>query len=231
MQTIKLLAALQKVDLELDSDRRQFSANKQAMQPSPELQEKAKQVKDAEARLAHWRKERRQRDEKAAELSDKITMLEKQLYGGRIKDVREQVAMQQNVESLKRHLATLEESALEALLEQEEAEKTLAEVKQTFVAMKQDWLDRKAMLEKEQQALVEHARGLKMKREQVVASLPAADVKRYETMRKKLGGLAVVKLNGRSCGGCGASLPTAVVQKVHEGQVVKCPICGRLLYD
>lgn len=231
MQTIKLLAILQTIDLELDADRRQFAENKQAMQPSPELQEKAKQVKEAEARLASWRKERRERDEKAAELSDKIASLEKQLYGGRIKDVREQVAMQQNVESLKRHLATLEESALEALLEQEEAERILTEEKQTFTVMKQAWLERKATLEKEQETLVEHARGLKAKRGQVVATLPAADVKRYEAMRKKLGGLAVAKLNGRSCGGCGASLPTAVVQKVHEGQQVKCPICSRLLYD
>jgi len=231
MQTIKLLAILQTIDLELDADRRQFSENRQAMQPSPELQAKAKQVKETEVRLARWRRERRERDEKATELSNKIASLEKQLYGGRIRDVREQVAMQQNVESLKRHLATLEEAALEALLEQEEAEKVLAEEKQTFVSMKQAWLDKKATLEKEQETLVEHARSLKAKREQVVDTMPAADVKRYETMRKKLGGLAVAKLNGRSCGGCGASLPTAVVQKVHEGQAVKCPICGRLLYD
>ncbi len=231
MQTIKLLATLQKIDLALDADRRQFAENKQAMQPSPELQAMLKQMKEAEARLKHWRKQRRERDEKVTELSDKITMLEKQLYGGRIKDAREQVSMQQNIESLKRHLATLEESALEALLEQEEAAKRLAETQNAFAAMKQAWQEKKTALEKEQEALVVHARGLKAKREQVVATLPAADLKRYEAMRKKLGGLAVVQMNGRSCGGCGASLPTAVVQKVHEGQTVKCPICGRLLYD
>jgi predicted nucleic acid-binding Zn-ribbon protein len=231
MQTIKLLTSLQTIDLALDADRRTFAENKQAMQPSPELQEKAKQVREAEARLAHWRKERRERDEKAAELSAKITGLEKQLYGGRIKDVREQVAMQQNVEALKRHFATLEESSLEAMLEQEEAEKSAVEAQETFAAMKQAWFDRKAALEKEQQALVKHARGLKAKREQVVAALPEAEVTRYEAVRKKLGGLAVVKLQDRSCGGCGASLPTAMVQKVHEGQMVKCPICGRLLHD
>ena len=231
MQTIKLLTSLQTIDLALDADRRTFAENKQAMQPSPELQKQAKRVKETEARLAYWRKERRGRDEKMAELSAKITGLEKQLYGGRIKDVREQVAMQQNVEALKRHLATLEESSLEAMLEQEEAEKNAAEAQETFAAMKQAWLDRKAALEKEQQALVEHARGLKAKREQVVTALPESEVKRYEALRKKLGGLAVVKLQGRSCGGCGASLPTAVVQKVHEGQMVKCPICGRLIHD
>ena len=231
MQSIRLLASLQKIDLELDADRRKFAENKQAMQPSPELQEQARKVKQAQAQLEHWRKERRQRDEKVAEQSAKITSLEQQLYGGRIKDVREQVAMQQNVEAQKRHLETLEEAALEAMAAQEEAEKTLAELRATFDAMKQAWEERKAALEKEQEAIVKHARELKAKRETVVATLPPDEVARYETMRKKLGGVAIAKMEGRSCGGCGASLPTSVVQKVHAGQVVKCPICGRLLYD
>jgi translation initiation factor IF-2 len=111
------------------------------------------------------------------------------------------------------------------------ANKTLAELRATFDVMKQAWEERKAALEKEQEAIVKHARELKAKRETVVATLPPEDVARYETMRKKLGGVAIAKMEGRSCGGCGASLPTSVVQKVHAGQVVKCPICGRLLYD
>ena len=231
MQAIKLLASLQSIDLELDADRRRYAGNKQAMQPSSELQQQAKRVKQATAQLERWRQERLQRDGKVAELSAKIASLEKQLYGGRIKDAREQVAMQQNIEALKRHLATLEESALEALLEQEEAEQTLKEAREKFEAMKQAWLERKSALEKEQEAIVQHARKLKARREQLIASLPAEEVQRYETMRKKLGGVALAKLEGRSCSGCGASLPTSVVQKVHEGQTVKCPICGRLLYD
>jgi len=231
MQSIKLLATLQQIDLELDADRRKFTENKQGMQPSPELQQQARKVKLAQAQVEKWRKERVQRDEQVAELTGKIKSLEEQLYGGRIKDVREQVAMQQNVEAHKRHLETLEESALEAMMALEEAEKKLDAERTAFEAMKQEWLERKAALEKDQEALVVHARKLKARREQVVATLPEADVKRYEALRKKLGGLAIAKLEGKSCGGCGASLPTSVVQKVHEGQDIKCPICGRLLYD
>jgi predicted nucleic acid-binding Zn-ribbon protein len=231
MQSIKLLATLQQIDLELDADRRQFAANKEAMQPFPELQQQARKVKQLQAQVEKWRKERRQRDEKVAEQTAKISSLEQQLYGGRIKDVREQVAMQQNIEAQKRHLGTLEDAALEAMLEQEEAEKTLAAEQATFDAMKQAWMEKRAALEKDQEAIVQHARKLKARREKVVATLPAADLQKYEALRKKLGGLAIARLEGKSCGGCGAALPTSVVQKVHEGQVVKCPICGRLLYD
>ncbi len=231
MENIKLLASLQAIDLELDSDRRQFAENKRAMQPSPELKRQAGQVKEAEAQLEHWRKLRRERDAKVDELVGKIATLEKQLYGGSIKDAREQVAMQHNIEALKRHLETLEESALEALMEQEEAEKRLIETRETFEGMKTEWATKKAELEQQQQLLVEHARALKTKRARIVATLPAADVKRYETMRQRMGGVVIARLEGRNCGGCGASLPTAVVQKVREGQTVKCPICDRWLID
>ncbi len=231
MQSIKLLATLQQIDLELDADRRKFSENKQAMQPSPELQQQARRVKQAQAKLEQWRKERRLRDERVAEQTAKIASLEKQLYGGRIKDVREQVAMQQNIEALKRHLEALEEAALEAMMEQEAAEEILAAEQTTFDAMKQAWQEKRAALEADQEAIVKHARKLKARREQVVATLPPADVSQYEVVRKKLGGLAIARLEHKSCGGCGAALPTSVVQKVHEGQVVKCPICGRWLYD
>jgi predicted nucleic acid-binding Zn-ribbon protein len=231
MSTIKLLASLQAIDLELDSDRRKFAENKQAMQPSPELKRQAALVKEAEASLEHWRKERRLRDEKVEALAKKIGGSEKKLYGGGIRDPREQVAMQQNIEALKRHQETLEEAALEALLEQEEAEQALVSAQRRFEEMKKAWSEKKASLEKEQERLVQHARILKAKREQLVATLSPADVAQYESMRKKHGGVAIARLEGRNCGGCGASLPTAVVQKVREEQAIRCPICGRLLYD
>ena len=230
MRSIKLLATLQEIDLELDVDRRKFAENKQAMQPSAELKKQAQKVKIAQAQVEKWRKERLQRDEKVAEQAAKIAKLEQQLYGGSIKDAREQVAMQQNIEALKRHLEALEEAALEAMEAQEKAEKTRAADRSTFDAMKQAWEEQKAELEKEQETIIQHARQLKAKREKVAATLPAADVAQYEALRQKLGGLALAHLEGKSCGGCGAELPTSVVQKVHEGQEVKCPICGRLLY-
>jgi len=231
MQPIKRFKALQETDSALDADRKQFADNKAAMQPSATLQSLAKQVKALSGHVAHWRKERSKRDASVAELAAKIARLEKKLYGGRIKDAREQVAMQQNIESLKRHLATLEEAALEAMLELEEHEQNLEATQARFAAQKAQWQEQKARLEKEQEALVAHARKLKNKRTQLAAAMPPADLARYESLRKKLGGLAVVKIQGRSCGGCGANLPTATVQKVHESKLATCPICRRLLYD
>ncbi len=231
MRTIKLLATIQKIDLELDADRRKFSENKQAMAPTETLKKLATEVKEAEAKVTYWQKERRARDAAITEQSQKIQVEEKALYSGRVKDPREQLAMQQHVESLKRHLETLEERALEAMIALEQSQKTLEQLKKTFETQKAEWLRKRTDLEKEQEAIVAHARALKMRRESVLKQLDPREIERYERMRKKLGGLAVVKLSNRSCGGCGASLPTSVVQQVRSGEMVQCPICGRLLYD
>ncbi len=231
MRTIKLLATLQQIDLDLDADRRKFAENKEAMAPPEALRKLLAEVKAAEAQVTRWRRERKAREEAVAAQQARIKEEESRLYSGRIKDPREQVALQQHVESLKRHLETLEERALEAMMELEKSQKTLATLQQAFEAQKAAWVSQREALEKEQEAIVAHARALKAKRETVAKQLPASDLNRYESLRKKLGGLAVAKLNGRSCGGCGASLPTSVVQQVHAGEMVKCPICGRLLHN
>jgi predicted nucleic acid-binding Zn-ribbon protein len=231
MENIKLLATLQQIDLELDADRRKFAENKEAMAPPASLRKRAAEVKEAEAQVAHWQKERRLRDEEVAAQQAKIEEEETRLYSGRIKDPREQIALQQHVEALKRHLETLEERALEAMLELEQSQERLKKLSQAFEEEKSAWMEKRAALEKEQQAIVEHARSLKARRETVVKHLTAAELNRYETLRAKRGGIAIVALNGRSCGGCGASLPTSVVQQVQAGEIVTCPICGRLLYS
>ncbi len=230
MGTIKLLATLQHIDSDLDAARRQFAQNKAAMEPPPRLKKLAAQVKAAEAQLEQWRRTRKTREDAVAAQHAKIQAEEERLYSGRIKDPREQIALQQHVESLKRHLDTLEDQAWEALMEQEQAQTTWEALRQRFTAEKAAWLEQRQALEKEQARLVEQARALKARRETIVKQLPQAELARYERLRQKLGGVAVVALDGRSCGGCGASLPTSVVQSIQAGEMVRCPICGRWIY-
>ncbi len=228
MNNVQLLATLQRIDSALDADRRQFAANKEAMNPSPELKQLAARVKALEYQVEALEKERRQRDDEVADQVAKIKAEETRLYNGSIRDPREQIAVQQHIESMKRHLATLEERVLEILMRLEEHQAQLAQVRSRFEEEKAAWVERRAQLEKEQEALVAHARQLKAKRETVVEHIDPADLTWYETKRQKLG-VVVVSMQGRTCGGCGASLPTSVVQRVQAGEKVTCPVCGRLL--
>ena len=231
MRVIDQLAALQTIDTELDADRKRYAEIQAALKPPASLQQAQAAYDEASARLKHWQKERRQCETATADQNAKIQTQEKRLYGGNVKDPREQVALQQNVEALKRHLGTLEEAELEAILEMEQAEGDVVGTGTTLENEQTAWARQEATLQQEREALILHARQLKAQRETAAAELPAATRKQYETLRQKLGGVAVARLQGAGCGGCGAALPTALRQQTHSSELIVCPICGRMLVD
>lgn len=229
MRLIELLAALQSIDTRLDRHRKRYAEIQAALKVPTDLV-KAQDVKQkAEERVEHWRKERRNRETAVADQNHRIKAQEQKLYGGKIKDPREQVALQKNVESLKRHLETLEEGVLEAILELEQAETDLDVAGKRLSEAQAVWAQQEAALLAEKEALIADARKLKIKRTQVANHIPAPTLKQYETLRSNKQGLAVATLRGDTCSGCGATLPTATRQQLHGDTLVFCPICGRIL--
>ncbi len=231
MRVIRQLADLQAIDSKLDSDRKRYAEIQTALQPPESLQALQTDRDKTEARLEHWRTEREKRKAARVDQVNRIKAQETQLYSGRVKDAREQVALANNVESLKKHLDTLEEADLEAILEVEQAETDLVEAETRLEQAQIVWMQQEDELQKEQQTLIAHARQLKGKRDAAASRIPPDMQARYETLRKKLGGVAVAPVQGAGCGGCGASLPTALRQQVHGSDVFNCPICGRMLVD
>ncbi|MCP4212544.1 MAG: hypothetical protein GY764_13860 [Halieaceae bacterium] len=229
MRPIIQLAALQAIDTDLDADRKRYAEIQAELQPPSSLSQAQTARNEAAALVEQWRKEQQQRERAVADQSTKVQTQEKQLYSGRVKDPRELVAMQQNVEALKRHLETLEEAELEAILEAEQAESDLAEAEVSLTEEQAAWASTEAGLQQERQSLILRARKRKAQRDTAAADLPPADLKRYEALRERSGGVAVAPLQGAGCGGCGAALPTATRQQVHGDQIVTCPICKRML--
>lgn len=71
------------------------------------------------------------------------------------------------------------------------------------------------------------------RRARLALGVEANLLRQYEQVRRARRGLALVGLqDGKRCGGCHVQLPIHVVQKVrrHQG-VVRCPSCGRMLYE
>jgi len=231
MRVIDQLAELQAIDSKLDADRKRYAEIQAALKPPGSLQEATSTRDETAARLQHWTEEREQRKTARVDQVNRIKAQETQLYSGRVKDAREQVALSNNVESLKKHLDTLEEADLEAILEVEQAENDLVEAETRLEAEQLVWMKQEDELQKEQKTLVAHARQLKSQRDAAASRIQPDMLERYEALRKKLGGVAVAPLQGAGCGSCGASLPTALRQQVHGNAILECPICGRMLVD
>lgn len=68
-------------------------------------------------------------------------------------------------------------------------------------------------------------------RDSLADELPATVKKRYEQVRNRCGGQAVVEVQQGSCGGCYMRIPPQTLIEIMKAGVIRvCPSCQRILY-
>ena len=69
------------------------------------------------------------------------------------------------------------------------------------------------------------------RRSDALSGVPAAMLRRYEDLRRKLGGVAVARLEGGRCLGCHLALSTSELDRIRRAAstIVECEHCSRLL--
>ena len=72
---------------------------------------------------------------------------------------------------------------------------------------------------------------LQEERDQNIKDIDQNMLEVYNRVIEHRGGLAVVKLQGSACGGCGAHIPPQTVSEVRAKSAVHtCGVCGSFLY-
>lgn len=161
----------------------------------------------------------------------RVRKLEQDLYSGRVANPKELQAMEADIQMLSRQRGRTEEDVLN-LMEQ---------IEQLLMDVRTLEKDRQAR----EQALAAHLETYRQRREELTRELettraeretyaPQIDsdlLRRYERLRGRLEGVAVVKIINGICGGCHFKLPGQLVTRVKEEDVVlTCEECGRILY-
>ncbi len=164
-------------------------------------------------------------------LETKRKNYQQKLYQGSITNSRELENMEKEIEMMGRQRSDLDGRVLELMEEAESAREaqTLAEAKaaQAEEHHKQTVASFQARYATLEQELV----GLNAER-QVAASQveDQSALKRYETLRAKLAGVGIAKIEAGSCGGCHMTLSSTVIKTVKENAAIQtCENCGRML--
>ena len=161
----------------------------------------------------------------------KIEQAESSLYGGKVHNPKELQDLQNDVASLKRHLATLENLELEAMMAHETAENELQTTKKNLEQAQASASDQHSDLTKESGTLQKENERLAAERKAVISDLPQPSLQIYDQLRERKRGLAVAAINDSSCAACGADLTPAQLQNARStSQLFHCPTCGRILF-
>jgi predicted nucleic acid-binding Zn-ribbon protein len=161
----------------------------------------------------------------------KIEQTEASLYGGKGHSPKELLDLQNDLASLKRHLDTLEDVQLEAMVAVEEstaahtaAQADLAAVQSHSAKQNQSLIEEQSLLRKELDKLF-------AERAAVSGPIPKEALGLYDQLRQQRRGIAVAAISDKSCSACGSGLSAAQMQSSRSSdQMALCPSCGRILY-
>lgn len=161
----------------------------------------------------------------------KIEQTESSLYSGRVQNPKELQDLQKDIVSLKKHLETLEERELEAMLVAETAEHELQSAKAELEHTQANVNEQNRDLTKENETLEKELERLEHERNAILSDLEKTVVTTYNQIRKQRRGIAVTIISDSACAACGTTLTLSLQQNARSTtQLINCPTCGRILY-
>ncbi|MBM3120639.1 MAG: hypothetical protein FJZ97_00455 [Chloroflexi bacterium] len=231
MSRASSLYRLQELDLANDRAHARLAEIDRLLRGSAAVS--AARVADEKARadLQRGRASVKEAELSAAGQRAKLETAERSLYGGSVRNPKELQDLQADVESLKRHLAVLEDRALETMLALEELEGAGNRAAEALASAEAAQRTEHASLAGEREQLLARTNTLLAEREVALAGVAEKDLALYSRLRESMGGNALALLRDDSCGACGVGLSAAECQTVrNRPEPVRCHQCGRILY-
>ena len=235
MSALDQLLSVQEHDTTLDQlDHRRTHLPERAA-----LVEIAEQEADIDARRGELDERRTELARSQKRLEDEIALVEAKrveedarLYSGSITAPRELQALQDELATIARRTSELEDELLEILTDLEPIEEAIAALDDETRALAERRTQVESSLAAAEAEVDAQATSVRAERDDAAATLSAEVLADYETRRRQLGGIAVARLNGSSCGGCHLTLSAVEIDRIRKlpaDEPATCEECGRML--
>lgn len=147
-----------------------------------------------------------------------------------IKNSREYQALSREIEQGERQVRDLEDKLLEVGQTVETKEKEVGDQEAELRVREGEVRQKVAELRAAQSKFREDAEKARTGRDELAKRVPSRVLKRYETLRAKLGGIAVAVVRDGACSGCNMQVrPQQVVELLRATSWETCPSCHRIL--
>lgn len=226
------LYRLQQVDSQMDAIRARLKTIRETLENDLELRAAKETLSAAENLHKQASTALKQSEADVEKQNIKIQQTESNLYSGSVHNPKELQDLQMDVASLKKHLGTLEERELEAMVRAEESEKGLHSAVDKLTAVQSRLRGQHSDLAKENDTLNRDLERLEAERTAITGSLTEGSLKTYEGLRQQKRGVAVTVVNEDGCSACGTTLTPSQQQGTRSStQLFYCPTCGRIVYS
>jgi len=223
------LIKLQEIDSEIYKLRYEKSlkpAETKALEES--FESKKAHMAELEKNSLDLQKQKKDKELELATKEESAVKLQGQLYS--LKTNKEYQTMLQQIQDSKADASVIEDKILQLM---EESDKIKALVEEEKVKIKEEekvFLSEKSKIEEKVKEIDGRLSQLDAQRKQSVDIDPKI-LSQYERILTSRDGLAIVTVNGNSCGGCNMFVPPQVINliKMYE-RIITCETCNRMLY-
>lgn len=229
MSQIQQLYQLQEIDTSLREKKTRLAEVLQAQKETTELLAARQRATSAATELQTWQQQRRELNLELDSLNNKAKRSEQRLYSGNVRNPKELSDLQNEIASLGRRRAALEDEILEAMImiEDAEAEKTAAD--ESLFAIQGKWERSQAHYKQEQNELALALHQLMTQRKEQLKMVTAESLSEYESLSRSKNGLAIAKLRANMCLGCRTTVSAKIERLARQGQRAYCDSCGRIV--
>ncbi|MBI4333530.1 MAG: hypothetical protein HY673_19885 [Chloroflexi bacterium] len=230
MTQVRQLFDLQELDLaitlhqaEIQKLRGQLTETEELLRARKELEEKGKS-------LIERQKAQRDLETEIDDLRVKVKSLQQKLAGGTIKNPRELVNLQTDLDQQKAGVSKKEDAALELMAELEKLQEETGRKKGEVQRLEQSWKESRAVALDHLKSEDAHLAGLEQKKQELVGKLDPASVRLYDSLKARKG-RPLARVEQGMCMGCRVTLPMSLIQRARSSttEAVFCCNCERIL--
>ena len=162
--------------------------------------------------------------------TEKINKLKDQLF--LVTNNKQYDALMAQIDHLKEQKSNFETESIELLDEKETTTENICTKESDLKTLSDDLIDRREKLKSAILESAEQKSNLEKKRTKELKEIDDEILLIYDKVIKHREGIAVVKLQGSGCGGCGAHIPPQTVTEVRaKSGIHTCDMCGRFLHN
>jgi len=231
LSSVRRLYALQEIDNAIRDNKKAVMDIEAQLQDDHTMVQAKANLEKEEKSLSDLRHKEKQLEWDIEELSGKIKDVEKQLYGGSVKNPKDLDSLNHEFQHFKERRGGMEDRLLELMSDAEQQQGAYNSAKQHAENIEKEWLENNGHLVEDRDRLNAEAVDLAARREKTASQIDEPSLKIYERLRESKGGEAVSRVEQGMCKGCRINLPTHTLQKVRGSQhIVYCTNCNRILY-
>lgn len=224
------LVSLQAIDLEIDQIDNAIKAEQDGLdQRISALAKREAFINELQEQISSQQKESRTLEGEMADKMDHVRDRQSKMM--QVQTGREQTALLKEIEDAKKNAKENEERIMAIMLSIEKLATQIAEEKNILKGEKELVAEETEKVRANIEIINKGKKEKDIERNDQAGKIKAATLRKYDTLRQRRNGLAVINVVDGVCQGCFMAIPPQLFNRLLRGdELFDCPTCQRMIH-